>query len=311
MDAQVEALLQMMAAQAQATGAPPMWTLPPVVARAGAETGFAAFNTPMPAGVALAGRAIPGPAGDITAMVFTPTGEGPFPLLVYIHGGGWVIGSPATHQKLCAELALGAGVVVVSPHYRLAPEHPAPAALDDCLAAIEWAVAHASELGADGSRLAIGGDSAGANLTAAACQCLRDAGGPPVRLQLLLYGAFDHDFDRSSYKRNGTGYILELDAIKWFWEQYLAGGADPTGPGVSPARGKLEGLPPAHLIVGSLDPLLDDSTSYAEKLKAAGVPATLSIYPDMPHVFLQLSAMLDGGKKGVAECCDVLRRALA
>ncbi len=311
MDAQVEALLQMMKAQAQATGAPAMWTLPAAVARAGAEQSFTAFNQPMPEGVAILDRTVPGPAGEIPVKVFAPRGSGPFPLLVYIHGGGWVIGSPATHQKLCAELALGAGVAVVSLDYRLAPEHPAPAALDDCVAATTWIVANAFQFNADGSRFAIGGDSAGGNLTAAACQRLRDAGGPSPRLQLLLYGAFDTDLTRPSYLRNGEGKILEMDAMKWFWGHYLSGGADPKDPGISPARGNLAGLPPAHLIVGTLDPLHDDSVDYSAKLKAAGVPATLSVYEDMPHVFLQLTAMLDAAKRGVAECCAALKQALA
>ena len=311
MDAQVEGLLQMMAAQRQAVAAPPMWELPADVARAGADTGFQAFNAPMPTNVAIADRTIPGPAGEIPVKVFTPEGTGPFPLLVYLHGGGWVIGNPLTHQKLTAEFAAGAGVVVVSVHYRLAPEAPAPAALDDCVAAIRWSVAHATELRADGSRFAIGGDSAGGNLTAAACLRLRDEGGPRARLQLLLYGAFDHDFTRPSYERNGEGKILELPAMHWFWNHYLSGGADDAHPYISPARGTLAGLPPAHLIVGSLDPLLDDSIIYADRLKKAGVPASLSIYEDMPHVFLQLSAMLDGGRRGVEECCAVLKTALA
>src|SRR5512135_2817632 len=149
MDPQVEGLLQMMAAQAAAANAPQMWELPAEVARAGAEVSFQAFNAPMPTSVAITDRTIPGPAGEIPVKVFTPQGTGPFPLLVFLHGGGWVIGSPATHAKLCAELSEGAGVVVMSVHYRLAPEHPAPAAVDDSVAAIKWAVAHASELNAD------------------------------------------------------------------------------------------------------------------------------------------------------------------
>lgn len=311
MDAQVEALLQMMAAQAEATGAPAMWQLSAAEARANAEVSFAAFNQPMPDGVAVADRSIPGPAGDIRLKVFTPGGPGPFPLLVFLHGGGWVIGSPATHARLCAELAVGAGAVVASVDYRLAPEHPAPAALDDCVAAIRWAVANAGELGADGGRFAVGGDSAGANLTAAAMLRLRDDGGPQARLQLLLYGAYTMDNDLPSVLANGEGKILTLEALEWFYGQYLAGGASRTDPYVAPIHGDLRGAPPARLIVGTLDPLLDDSRLFAQALKEAGVPATLSIYEDQPHVFLQLSAILDGGKRGVAEACQALREALA
>ncbi len=310
MDPQVEALLQMMAAQAQAAGVPQMWELPADVARANAEVSFAAFNQPMPGSVSIAGRSIPGPAGEIPVKVFTPAGPGPFPLLVFLHGGGWVICSPATHARLCAELAEGAGVVVVSVHYRLAPEHPAPAPLDDCVAAIRWAVANAAELNADGSRFAVGGDSAGANLTAAAMLRLRDEGGPAARLQLLLYGAFTADNDLPSVIENGEGKILTRKAMEWFYNHYLSGGASPDDPYIAPIKGDLRGVPPARLIVGTLDPLLDDSKLFARALEAAGVPAKLSIYQDQPHIFLQLSAMLDGGKRGVAEACEALREAL-
>lgn len=310
MDPQVEGLLQMMAAQAQATGAPQMWELPAAEARANTDAGFAAFNQPMPASVRVADRTIPGPAGAIPVKVFTPAGEGPFPLLVYLHGGGWVIGSPETHAKLCAELAEGAGVVVVSVHYRLAPENPPPASLDDCVAAIRWAVEHAAEMNADGTRFAVGGDSAGGNLTAASMLRLRDEGGPTAKLQLLLYGAFTADNDLPSVIANGEGKILTRKAMEWFYGHYLSGGADPRDPYIAPIHGDLRGLPPALLIVGTLDPLLDDSKLFAKKLQEAGVPATLSIYEDQPHVFMQLTAFLDGGKRAVGEACAALKNAL-
>lgn len=310
MDPQVKALLQMMAAQAQAAGAPQMWELPADVARANAEVSFAAFNQPMPGSVSIADRTIPGPASDIPVKVFTPRGDGPFPLLVFLHGGGWVIGSPATHAKLCAELSEGAGAVVVSVDYRLAPEHPAPAALDDCVAAIRWAVANAATLNADGARFAVGGDSAGGNLTAASMLRLRDEGGPSARLQLLLYGAFTVNNDLPSVIENGEGKILTRKAMEWFYNHYLSGGASPDDPYIAPIKGDLRGLPPARLIVGTLDPLLDDSKLFAKALEDAGVPAKLSVYQDQPHIFMQLSTFLDAGKRGVAEACEALREAL-
>lgn len=310
MDPQVEALLQMMAAQAAASGAPPMSDLPADIARAGADTSFEAFNAGAPEIGSIVDRIIPGPAGAIPVKVFTPKGTGPFPLLVYFHGGGWVIGSPATHLKLCSELAEGANVVVVSVHYRLAPEHPAPAALDDCMAATRWSVEHAAELDADGSRFAVGGDSAGGNLAAAACLRLRDEGGPQPKLQLLLYGAFTMDPNTESCIANGEGKILTRDLMVWFTDHYLSGGASINDPYIAPIKGDLQGVPPARLIVGTLDPLLDDSRLFSAALEAAGVPTTLSTYTDMPHIFLQLSALLDGGKKGIAEACQALREAL-
>ena len=311
MDPQVKALFEMMEAQAAAAGAPPMWELPAHVARANAETGFAAFNVGAPEIASIVNRSIPGPAGDIPVMILTPKGEGPFPLLVYLHGGGWVIGSPATHQKLCSELADGAGVVVVSVDYRLAPEHPAPAALDDCLAATRWSVENAGSINADPSRFAIAGDSAGANLAVASALKLRDEGGPQARLMLLIYGCYDLALETESCRENGEGKILTLESMRWFREHYLSGGVDVQDPLISPVHANLAGLPPAHLIVGTLDPLLDDSRIFAEKLQAAGVPVRLSVYDDMPHVFLQLSALLDGGKKGVAEASQALSEALA
>ncbi|GIW16082.1 MAG: lipase [Tepidiforma sp.] len=311
MDPQVEALLQMMAAQAQAAGVPPLWELDPATARANAEVSFQAFNQPLPASVTITDRTIPGPAGEIPVKIFTPAGQGPFPLVVYFHGGGWVIGSPATHTKLCAELAEGAGAVVVSVHYRLAPEHTPPAQLDDCVAAVRWAVDHAAELNADGSRFALAGDSAGGNLAACAALRLRDEGGPRARLQLLLYGAFTGNNDLPSVIENGEGKILTRQMMDWFYRHYLSAGADPKDPYIFPINGDLRGLPPAHLIVGTLDPLLDDSKLYAEALQKAGVPVKLSIYQDQPHIFLQLTAMLDGAKKGMAEACEALRTALS
>ncbi len=310
MDPQVQAILDSMAQRAQAAGAPPMWELPPAEARANAETNFQAFNDPMPAGVVIDDRKIPGPEGDIPVKVFTPSDDGPWPLLVYFHGGGWVIGSPATHAKLCAELAAGAGAVVVSVDYRLAPEHPAPAPLDDCVAAAKWAVENAGELNATAGRWAIAGDSAGANLAAASCIRLRDEGGPLPVFQLLLYGVFQRDLETESMQANGEGMILERRTMEWFWEQYLSGGASAGDPLLSPVNASLEGVPPARLIVGTLDPLLDDSHRFAEALEKAGVPVVLSEYPDQPHLFLQLSEMLDAGKQGVAEAVMALRQAL-
>jgi acetyl esterase len=311
MDPQVQALLQMMEAQSAATGAPPMYELPADVARQGAEVGFQAFNNGMPEIGSIVDRTIPGPAGAIPVKIFTPTGSAPFPLLVFLHGGGWVIGSPNTHARLCAELAEGAGVVVMSVGYRLAPEHPAPAPLDDCVAAIRWASEHGSEIGAADGRFAVAGDSAGGNLAAAAALRLRDEGGPVPGFLLLFYGAFTGDLDLPSVIENGEGKILTRKAMEWFYMLYLSGGASVMDPYIAPINADLRGMPPTHLIVGTLDPLLDDSKLFAEKLEQAGVPARLSIYQDMPHIFLQLSGMLDGGKKGVAEACEALREALA
>jgi acetyl esterase len=310
MDAQVEGLLQMMAAQAQAANVPPMWEMDAATARAGAEVSFQAFNQPMPDGVTITDSTVPGPAGAIPVKVFNP-GGGTLPLLVYLHGGGWVIGSPSTHAKLCAELALGARCVVVSVDYRMAPEHPAPAPLDDCVAAIKHIVTNASDFGADGSRFAIGGDSAGGNLTAAAALRLWDEGGPQAKLLLLFYGAYTGDLDLPSVVANGEGKILTRQAMRWFYDHYLSGGASTDDPLIAPIKGNLKGLPQALLIVGTQDPLLDDSKLFSKALTEAGVPNKLSIYEDQVHVFVQLTAMLDGAKKAVAEANEALKAAFA
>jgi len=311
MDPQVEALLQMMQAQAQAAGQRPLHELSPQEARQQAESAFAAFNQPLPASVAISDTTLPGPAGPLRAKLFRPQGKAPLPLLVYFHGGGWVIGSPETHAKLCAELAEGAGCLVLSLGYRLAPEHPAPAPLDDCTAAVRWAFANAGAIGADPARIAVGGDSAGANPAAAACLRLRDEGGPVPRFQLLLYGVYQRQFDSPSMVANAEGKILTRDAMVWFWNHYLSGGASETDPYVAPLYGDLRGLPPAFLIVGTLDPLLDESRAFAERLQAAGVPTRLSVYEDQPHIFLQLTALLDRAKEGLRETCAALRAGLA
>jgi acetyl esterase len=256
--------------------------------------------------------AAPGPAGDVPVRVFTPNGTGPFPLLVYLHGGGFVLGSPATHSRLASLFADGAACVVASVDYRLAPEFPAPAALGDCVAAVQWALAHAGDLEADPSRYAIGGDSAGGNLAAATCLKLRDMGAPLPRLQYLIYGVYDFDYGKPSYRKNGAGFGLELDQIDWFTAQYVRDEASRCDPYVAPNLAEdLSGLPPALLQVGTLDPLMDDSFRYGNRLALAGVAVDLRVYPDMVHGFLQMDLMLDTARRAVADGVAALQAALA
>jgi acetyl esterase len=309
MDPQVQILLQMVEAQRANTA--PIWETPVAETRVRMETVFAAYNAGAPEIGSIENRKIPGPAGDIPVKIFTPKGEGPFPLVVYLHGGGWVMFSPTTHQKLCAELVDGAGVVIVSVDYRMAPENVPPAALEDCVAAIRWSVENAANLNADASRFAIGGDSAGANLTVASAMKLRDEGGPRARMLLLFYGGFDLNFDSPSCRENTGADLITLEWANWSRDQYLSGGADITDPFISPMFGDLSGLPAAHLIVGTLDILFDDSKRLAVKFEEAGVPATLSVYQDMPHGFVQLTGFLDVAKTAVGEASAALRAALA
>ena len=201
-------------------------------------------------------------------------------------------------------------MTIVSLDYRLAPEHPAPAALEDCVAGIRWAVANAAEVGADATKWAIGGDSAGGNLTAASCVYLRDHGGPLPTFQHLIYGAFDADYTKPSFLQNGEGYVLDMDTIRWFLRMYLPDESLLTDPAISPSFAPAAGLPPALMQVGTLDPLLDDTFRYGSKLALAGVPVEVKAYPDMPHGFLQMSPLLDTAKRAVADACAALYKAL-
>jgi acetyl esterase len=310
MDPQMQAVLDTMRAASQ--GAPRLWEMDLATVRAGMEQQVQAMNAGAPEMASIVDRVAPGPAGDVPVRVFTPKGAGPFPLLVYIHGGGFVLGSPATHSRLTSLFAEGAGCVVASVDYRLAPEFPAPAALHDCVAAVEWALASAGELNVDASRYAIGGDSAGGNLTAATCLKLRDLGLPLPRLQYLIYGVYDLDYDKPSYRQNGAGYLLEMDQIDWFTAQYVQDDAIRRHPYVAPGLAEdLSGLPPAFLQAGTLDPLLDDSFRYGNRLALAGVAVDLRVYPDMIHGFLQMDLVLDTAKRAVADGVAALKAALA
>jgi acetyl esterase len=257
-------------------------------------------------------RLVAGPGGPLPVRVYRSAGtEDGRGLLVYFHGGGWTIGSVETHDAGCRALAEGAGVVVVSVDYRLAPEHPFPAAVDDALAAVRWAGEHAAELGADGSRLALAGDSAGGNLAAVVSQRLRGPGSPIV-LQVLLYPSVDLTLSHPSLVENADGYYLTTDTMRWFRHHYL-GDHDPTDPLASPLRAgeeALRGLPPALVVTAEYDPLRDEGEAYAEALRAAGNEVTVTRYDGMIHGFLELSGFVPEGKVARDQACQALREAL-
>jgi len=251
---------------------------------------------------------VPGKHGGIPVRVYTPEGQGPFTGLVYFHGGGWVIGSIDTHDALCRSIANAAGCVVVSVEYRLAPEHPYPAASEDAYSATCWVAEHAGRLGIDPLRLAVGGDSAGGNLAAVVSLMARDRSGPRLALQLLLYPITDYDLDTASYLRYADGYLLTRDAMAWFWRQYLPDGVSPDGPYISPLRvADLSGLPPALVITAECDPLCDEGLAYAERLKAAGVEVAATCYRGMIHGFIRRHRLLRQGRKGLEELASCLR----
>ena len=240
-----------------------------------------------PEEIAVENRTIPGPEGDITVRIYTPDGSAERPVIVYFHGGGWVIGELDTVDRPVRSIALRTGSVVVSVDYRLAPEHVYPAAFDDCYAATVWVAEHAAELGADPARLLVGGDSAGGNLAAAVSIAARDRGGPTIAAQLLLYPVTDFAFTTASYADNGEGYLLQRATMQWFWAHYLGAGDLGKDPYAAPARAdSLVGLPPAFVITAEFDPLRDEGEAYAVALSDAGVPVTARRYDGMVHGFL-------------------------
>jgi len=251
-----------------------------------------------------------GPDGAIPIRFYLPDAPRPLPGLVFFHGGGWLRGSLQTHDALCRALALDADCAVVSVDYRMAPEHRFPAALDDCFAATRWVADNAAGLGIDARRLAVGGDSAGGNLTAAVAQLARAAGGPRFTLQALLYPVTDFNLETPSYLRNAEGYMLTRAAMRYYWQQYLGPDGDPSDARASPLRAtSFAGLPPALVITAEFDPLLDEGRAYADKLRAAGVPVTYSEYAGMVHGFMTSAGVLDQGQRAIAELAEAVRAA--
>jgi acetyl esterase len=264
---------------------PPTHTLPVDVVRAG-MIAARALMPPPPAVGHVANREIPGPGGPIPVRLYTPFGIGPFPLTVYFHGGGFVLGNLDSHDAACRHLCLNSGSIVMAVDYRLAPEHPFPAAPDDCYAATLWAGAHAAEIGADGKRIAVSGDSAGGNLAAVVALRVRDEGGPKLCGQLLNCPVTDYDTTLPSYRDNAEGYFLTLDTMRWFENHYLTKPEHRRHPHAAPLRAtEFKGLPPAYVLTAHYDPLRDEGEAFADKLAAAGVPVVKKRYSNMIHAF--------------------------
>lgn len=257
-------------------------------------------------------RKLPGTAGEIPIRIYTPEGRAPFPVLAWFHGGGFVIGGLASHDGVCRELCVESGCLVVSVDYRLAPEHRFPAAPDDCYAATRWLAEHGAEIGADPTRIAVGGDSAGGNLAAVVALMARDRGGPNLRHQLLVYPVTDHSFETRSYGENAEGYMLTRDMMQWFWGHYLTDASQGRNPLASPLRAKsLEGLPPATVITAEFDPLRDEGEAFAERLIAAGVRTHLTRYDGVFHGFFSMANVIDRGRRAVEQAARALRQAFA
>lgn len=257
---------------------------------------------------------VPGPAGAIGARHYRPANEGAAaPLLVFYHGGGWSIGDLDSYDAVCRLTCRDAGIHVLSIDYRLAPEHPAPAAIEDAYAAFRWAHEHAAELGAAPGRVAVGGDSAGGNLAAVVSQLARDEGGPVPVLQWLIYPRTDFTAQTRSLNLFARGFLLTKRDMDWFHAQYLRGsGIDPTDPRVSPLLAEsLAGLAPALIAVGGFDPLRDEGEAYAAALRDAGTAVDLRYMGSLTHGFINLFPL--GGDSAVAtsELISALRAHLS
>ena len=297
-------------------GRPERTSLSPVEARAQTSATTEAFwNADRPVLWAVYNHEIPGPGGPLRIRLYDPGVPRPAPCLIYIHGGGWVICNLDTHDGVCRRLAQAGGFLVASIDYRLAPEHKFPAGLEDCLAAVRWLAAHGGAFGIDSSRLAIGGDSAGANLALATLLSLRDAGQHPLTAGLLIYGAYaayTEDAQTASQEAFGDGsYILSRDDMRWFWNHYISDEADNQNPLAVPLLADLEGLPPLMLTAAELDPLLDDSTALTARLEAAGVPHRYVLWPGVTHASIQMTRMLDVAKDHIEDMAGWVRGQLS
>lgn len=298
LDPQVQRYLELVAA----LGAPPQSTIPPDLQRLNQRAGRVMEVT---------NRTIPGPEGEIPVRIYAPAGPRPQPVVVYFHGGGWVIGDRDVTDLRCRLMAEWGKCLVVSVDYRLAPEHRFPAALDDSYAATVWVAEHAAELGADASRLAVAGDSAGGNLAAAIALIAREKG-PQIIFQYLVYPVVDCDFTRGSYIENSEGFGLSRQTMQWYWDQYVPTHEDRLNQLASPFRAQdLSGLPPTLIITAEYDPLRDEGEAYAERLYDAGVPVQLIRYEGMIHGFIGQTGEFDQAKLANQHSAEALREAFA
>ncbi|HMN76659.1 MAG TPA: alpha/beta hydrolase [Burkholderiaceae bacterium] len=308
---QARALLDLMAER----GVPPTHTLTPAGARRMYLERRRFTQPDAPAVGDVRAFTADGPHGGIALRAYRPlhaTPGAPLPGLVYFHGGGWTIGDLETHDVLCRELANGAGCAVIAVDYRLAPEHRFPCAVDDCFAATAWIARNAASLGIDPALLAVGGDSAGGNLAAVVSQLARDAGGPSIAYQLLIYPATDQRLGQTSHQTNGEGYLLTRDSIAYYMGHYIANAADRLDPRASPLlHENLSGLPPALVLTAGYDPLRDEGLDYANALSSAGNRCTYVCFERQIHGFMPMGRVLDEANSAVALCAAELRRAFS
>jgi acetyl esterase len=306
-----------------AIGAMPYPQLPIAQARAAAKQGYAKSGPPFQVG-AVHNLQIAGPGGPLSLRIYLPHGDGPHPVTVFFHGSGFVILDLDTHDDICRRLCVGASCMVVSVDYRLAPEHPFPAAPDDCLAATRWVAEHARAHGGDATRMVVAGDSAGGCLAAVTALRIRDEGGPALRGQLLWYPVTDCAFtgpngdapnasyaSYASYAAYGSGYGLTSAGMQWFWAQYLAEPALASHPHASPMQmATAAGLPSAYVAVAEFDVLRDEGEAFARRLQDAGVATVSCCHPGMNHGFLKYTGVLEEADAAMDEACRWLKAVL-
>jgi acetyl esterase len=311
LDPEIQPIVDLM----EAAPGPPAHLVPIAQARAAHDLETAEMSGPGEEVAEVRELEAPGPGGPIRVRLYRPLAAGaagpPLPLVAYLHGGGWAVGTLDAFDPLCRALANASGALIASIDYRLAPEHPFPAAPDDARAAVRWLAANATELGADPARLGIAGDSAGGNLATVTARRLRDDGGSPLRFQALVYPVCDSGLNTPSYRANGSGFGLGSESMKRYWELYLDG-ADGRQPDASPLQAPdLAGLPPAFVLTVRHDVLCDEAESYARALAAAGVPVTLRRYDGAVHGFFRWLARAELARRAVAEVGAALRAGLA
>jgi acetyl esterase len=249
-------------------------------------------------------------ANGVPVRIYHPAGDPHLPVVVFLHGGGWTIGSVEQYDPVARQIAAASGAIVVAADYRLGPEHPFPAAIEDCWHALAWAAENAASFGGDPARLAVMGDSAGGNLAAVCAIQARDAGAPSLVVQVLVYPVTDCDFTTESYQQNGEGFLLSAEQMRWFFDCYCRGDVDPTDWRISPLRARdVRGVAPALVITGEYDPLRDEGEAYARKLQDAGVRVVKHRYDGMIHGFFGVSAVFDASRDAIERSATALRRA--
>jgi acetyl esterase len=299
------------ALDAMTAAGPPLHQLSPQEGRKAILAMRATTGEPEPVGK-VEDRTFHGPGGQLPVRIYTPNGRGPFPVLVYFHGGGWVVGAIDTVDASCRALTNLAGCIVVSSGYRLAPENKFPAAAEDAYAAVQWASLHVASFHGDPSRIAVGGESAGANLAAVAAIMAQERGTPALALQLLLYPVLNYAFDTPSCKENAEGYFLTTEMMQWFWKQYLNTDADGQNPYASPLQVKrLKGMAPAAIFTAEFDPLRDDGAMYAAKLREGGVPVQYKCQEGLIHGYMGMASVVEPAKKARDDAAAALRAAFA